>query len=96
MVAVEAGAEDISTDEDVFEVITEPADFTAVRTALEGAGVQMESAEMAYRPTSLVPINEGQAGRLMRLIEILEESDDVDAVHANFDVPAEVLERVAG
>ena len=96
MVAVEAGAEDISTDEDVFEVITEPADFTAVRTALEGAGVQMESAEMVYRPSSLVPIDEGQAGRLMRLIEVLEENDDVDAVHANFDVPAEVLERVAG
>ena len=96
MVAVEAGAEDISTDEDVFEVITEPADFSAVRTALEGAGVQIESAEMAYRPSSLVPIDEGQAGRLMRLIEALEENDDVDAVHANFDVPAEVLERVAG
>src|SRR5262249_32823938 len=96
MVAVEAGAEDISTDEDVFEVITEPADFTAVRTALEGAGVQMESAEMVYRPSSLVPIDEGQAGRLMRLIEVLEENDDVDAVHANFDVPAEVLERGAG
>jgi YebC/PmpR family DNA-binding regulatory protein len=96
MVAVEAGAEDISTDEDVFEVITEPADFAAVRTALEGAGVQMESAEMVYRPSSLVPIDEGQAGRLMRLIEVLEENDDVDAVHANFDVPAEVLERVAG
>jgi transcriptional/translational regulatory protein YebC/TACO1 len=43
-----------------------------------------------------VPIDEGQAGRLMRLIEALEENDDVDAVHANFDVPAEVLERVAG
>jgi YebC/PmpR family DNA-binding regulatory protein len=96
MVAVEAGAEDISTDEDVFEVITEPANFAAVRTALEGAGVQMESAEMVYRPSSLVPIDEGQAGRLMRLIEVLEENDDVDAVHANFDVPAEVLERVAG
>jgi len=96
MVAVEAGAEDISTDEGVFEVITEPADFTAVRTALEGAGVQIESAEMVYRPSSLVPIDEGQAGRLMRLIEALEENDDVDAVHANFDVPAEVLERVAG
>ena len=96
MVAVEAGAEDISTDEDVFEVVTEPADFTAVRTALEGAGVQIESAEMVYRPSSLVPIDEGQAGRLMRLIEALEENDDVDAVHANFDVPAEVLERVAG
>ena len=96
MPAVEAGAEDISVDGDVFEVVSEPADFTAVRDALEGAGVELESAEMAYRPSSLVPIEESQASSLMRLIETLEESDDVDAVHANFDAPAEVLERVAG
>jgi YebC/PmpR family DNA-binding regulatory protein len=94
--AVEAGAEDISIDGDVFEVVSEPADFTAVRDALEQAGVELESAEMAYRPSSLVPIEESQAASLMRLIEALEENDDVDAVHANFDAPAEVLERVAG
>jgi YebC/PmpR family DNA-binding regulatory protein len=96
MVAVEAGAEDISTDDDVFEVICEPANFTAVRNALEQAGVEMDSAEMSYRPSSLVPVDERQAGALMRLIEALEDNDDVDAVHANFDVPADVLERVAG
>ncbi len=96
MVAVEAGAEDISTDEGVFEVVTEPAEFARVRNALEEAGVEMESAEMAYRPSSLVPIDEAHAGKLMRLIETLEENDDVEAVHANFDVSAEVLERVAG
>jgi YebC/PmpR family DNA-binding regulatory protein len=96
MVAVEAGAEDISTDDDVFEVISEPADYMAVRNALEQAGVEMESAEMAYRPSSLVAIDERQAGKLMRLIEALEENDDIGAVHANFDVPADVLERVAG
>jgi YebC/PmpR family DNA-binding regulatory protein len=96
MVAVEAGAEDISADEGVFEVITEPTDFVGVRNALEEAGVEMESADVAYRPSSLVPIDEGQAGKLMRLIESLEENDDVEAVHANFDAPADVLERVAG
>jgi YebC/PmpR family DNA-binding regulatory protein len=96
MVAVEAGAEDILTDEGVFEVITEPADFTAVRKALEDAGVKMESAEMAFRPSSLVPVDESQAGRLMGLIELLEDNDDVSAVHANFDISADVLERVAG
>jgi YebC/PmpR family DNA-binding regulatory protein len=96
MVAVEAGAEDISTDEGVFEVIAEPADFTRVRKSLEEAGVEMESAEMEYRPSSLVPIDEAQAGKLMKLVEVLEDNDDVGAVHANFDVPAEVLERVAG
>jgi YebC/PmpR family DNA-binding regulatory protein len=96
MVAVEAGAEDILTDEDVFEVITEPSDFMAVRKALEDAGIEMQSAEMAYRPSTLVPIEEAQAGKLMRLIEGLEDNDDVSAVHANFDISAEVLERVAG
>ncbi|MEA2313435.1 MAG: hypothetical protein QOI03_127 [Solirubrobacteraceae bacterium] len=96
MVAVEAGAEDITSDEGVFEVIAEPAEFTPVRRALEGAGVELESAEMVYRPTSLVPVEEAQAAKLMSLIEKLEENDDVSAVHANFDVSAEVLERVAG
>ncbi|HTZ86876.1 MAG TPA: YebC/PmpR family DNA-binding transcriptional regulator [Solirubrobacteraceae bacterium] len=93
--AVEAGAEDISADEDVFEVITAPADFAAVRDALEQADIELESAEMAYRPSTLVPVNAGQAGTLMKLIEALEDNDDVDAVHANFDAPAEVLESVA-
>ena len=94
--AVEAGAEDISSDEGVFEVISEPADFIAVRGALEAAGVEMLSADMTYRPSSVVPIDERQAKALMTLIEALEESDDVEAVHANFDAPADVLERVAG
>jgi len=94
--AVEAGAEDIAVDDDVFEVVSAPGDFTAVRGALEDAGVEMDSAEMAYRPSTLVPVEEGQLGTLMRLIEALEDNDDVDAVHANFDAPAEVLERVAG
>ncbi len=96
MVAVEAGAEDISADDDVFEVVAEPGDFMGVLSAIEAAGVETESAELAYRPSSVVPIDETQAGTLMSLIDALEELDDVDAVHANFDIPADVLERVAG
>lgn len=96
MVAVEAGAQDISAEEDAFEVITAPADLARVRAALEQAGVQIQRAELEYRPSTLVPIDESQAAKLMRLIEALEESDDVGEVHANFDAPAEVLERVAG
>ena len=96
MVAIEAGAEDISADDDVFEIVTEPADFTVVRQALEDEGVEMESAELSYRPSTLVPIDESQAGKLMRLIDLLEDNDDVSAVHANFDIASEVLERVAG
>ena len=96
LAAVEAGAEDISIDEDVFEIVTEPAAFVPVRKTLEDAGVEIESAELAYRPMSLVPVQEAQAAKLMRLVESLEDNDDVTAVHANFDIPADVLERVAG
>ncbi|MHB1537707.1 MAG: YebC/PmpR family DNA-binding transcriptional regulator [Solirubrobacteraceae bacterium] len=97
IVAIEAGAEDVCTDEDVYEVVTELADFAAVRHALRDAGIEMESAEPLYRPKSLVPIpHEGQVVKLMKLIDALEDNDDVDAVHANYDVPAEVLEKVAG
>jgi YebC/PmpR family DNA-binding regulatory protein len=94
--AVEAGAEDISIDADVFEVVTTPASFMPVRKALEDAGVEIESAELSYRPMSVVPVAEAQAAKLMRLVESLEDNDDVSAVHANFDIPADVLERVAG
>jgi YebC/PmpR family DNA-binding regulatory protein len=96
MAAVEAGAEDISEEDGVFEVVSEPAEFTAVRQALEAADVEFDSAEMVYRASSLVPVGESQLSTLMRLIETLEDNDDVEAVHANFDAPAEVLEKVAG
>jgi YebC/PmpR family DNA-binding regulatory protein len=95
MPAIEAGAEDISGDEGVWEIVTEPGDLTPVREALEQAGVELESAELAMRPTTRVQVEEAEVGKLMRLIEQLEEHDDVNAVHANFDVDGDVLERVA-
>jgi YebC/PmpR family DNA-binding regulatory protein len=96
LVAVEAGAEDISEEDGVFEIVTALPDFTVVRRALEEAGIELASAELTYRPSSLVPIeHDGQVEKLMRLIDSLEENDDVAAVHANFDVPADVLERIA-
>ncbi|GAC1318800.1 MAG: YebC/PmpR family DNA-binding transcriptional regulator [Thermoleophilaceae bacterium] len=93
--AIDAGAEDVTADGGVFEVVTEPADLTPVRTALEQAGVEIESAELTMRPTNRVQVEEAQVASLFRLLEALEEQDDVAAVHANFDVDAEVLERVA-
>jgi YebC/PmpR family DNA-binding regulatory protein len=93
--AIDAGALDISVDEDVFEVITEPGDLVAVRDALTNAGVQIESAEISQRPRARVPVEEADATKLIRLIDSLEESDDVSAVHANFDVDSAVLERIA-
>ena len=100
-ITIDAGAysEDelmVAVDEDVFEVITQLADFATVRGALEQAGIEIQNAELAYRPKTLVPIDESQTVRLMKLIDVLDELDDVDEVYANFDAPAEVLERVAG
>src|ERR671932_1570337 len=94
--AIDAGAEDIALDDDVYEVLTEPGTLAAVRAALDESGVEVENAEVAQRPKTLVPLDEDGATKLMKLIDALEEQDDVDAVHANFDVPADVLERVAG
>jgi YebC/PmpR family DNA-binding regulatory protein len=94
--AIDAGAQDIVLDDDVFEVLSEPTDLALVRAALEQNGVAIESADVAQRPTARVPVDEGDARRLMSLIDSLEESDDVNAVHANFDVDAAVLERIAG
>jgi YebC/PmpR family DNA-binding regulatory protein len=96
LVAIEAGALDVSIDDDVFEVLTEPSDLTAVRAALEHAGVDLQSAEVGQHPKTTVPIDEETATKLMRLIDVLEDNDDVNEVHANFDVDADVLERVAG
>jgi YebC/PmpR family DNA-binding regulatory protein len=94
MAAVDAGAEDVVEDGDVLEVVTGPTDLAAVRGALEQAGVEVQSAEQVMRPTNRIEIDESQAAVLMRLFDTLEESDDVQAVHANFDVDADVLERV--
>jgi YebC/PmpR family DNA-binding regulatory protein len=93
--AIDAGAEDIVADADIFEVICDPADLGAVRSALEAADVEIQSAEVVQRPTARVPVGEAQVGQLVRLLEALEAVDDVNAVHANFDAAADVLERAA-
>jgi YebC/PmpR family DNA-binding regulatory protein len=96
MPAIDAGATDIALDDDVFEVLSDPSDLTAVRASLDDAGVEVESFEVAQRPKTTVPLDEDGATKLMKLIDALEDQDDVDTVHANFDVDAEILERVAG
>ena len=95
MPAIDAGAEDLVRDDDVLEVISEPGALQGVRSALQQAGVEIESADLAQMPRSRVPVQEGDAAKLMRLIDALEESDDVAAVHANFDIDAGVLEQIA-
>jgi YebC/PmpR family DNA-binding regulatory protein len=95
IIAIDAGAEDVVAEDDELRVLTAPSELTAVREALEAEGIEIGSSELLMEPKSTVEIDEGDARRLMRLMEALDDHDDVDAVHANFDIPAEVLERVA-
>lgn len=94
LVAIEAGADDIAVDDDVYEIITEPSSLSGVHKALEDAGIEIVSHEIVQQPKSRVELDEGKASTLMKLIEALEENDDVNAVHANFDIDAAVLERI--
>ena len=67
-----------------------------MRTALQDAGIEFQSAEVTYRPKTRIEIDEDTATKLMRLIDVLDDNDDVGEVHANFDVDDEILERLAG
>ena len=92
--AIDAGAEDVVADEGSFQVLTEPADFAAVRDALTAAGIAFDNAELTMIPKSTVKLEEADARRVMRLIDALEDSDDVQDVYANFDIPDDVLEAI--
>ncbi len=93
--AIDAGAQDVSADGDSLKVLCAAEDLTAVRDALERAEVEIQSAELTMEPKSVVEVEGGEAPALMRLMDALDDHDDVEAVHANFDIPAEVLERSA-
>jgi YebC/PmpR family DNA-binding regulatory protein len=95
MPAIDAGAEDVSEDGDLIKVVTAATDLATVRAALESAGIEVQSAELSMEPKSVVEVSEDDAPALLRLMDALEDHDDVVSVHANFDVPAEILERVA-
>jgi YebC/PmpR family DNA-binding regulatory protein len=95
LVAVlDAGAEEVNDLDESFEVVSEPGDLVAVRTALQGAGIEYESAEASFVPTVNVPLEEDGARRVFRLIDALEDSDDVQNVYANFDVSDEIMAAV--
>ena len=95
IVAIDAGAEDISADGDVFEVVSDPSDLSAVRAALETAEIAFESADVTFLPSTRVEVDEATVAKVMRLIDALEDNDDVGDVHANFDADDAVLERIA-
>jgi YebC/PmpR family DNA-binding regulatory protein len=95
IVAIDAGAEDVREDGNQLRVVCEPSDLGAVREALEGAGVEIASAEVSMEPKSTVEVKGTDAEWLLRLVDALEEHDDVNEVHANFDVPEEIIEKLA-
>ena len=91
---LDAGAEEVNDLGDSLEVVSEATDLVAVRKALQEAGIDYESADAAFLPTVEVPLDEDQAKRVFRLIEALEDSDDVQDVYANYSVPDEVMEHL--
>ncbi len=88
---LDAGAEEVNDLGESFEVISEPTDLVAVRSALQDGGLDYESAEASFVPTMTVGVDKDGATKVFRLIEALEESDDVQDVFGNFDIPDEVL-----
>ncbi len=91
--ALEAGAEDVTESDDVFEIITRPEDFAAVRGSLEDGKVPVASAEVAMIPKNTTKLGEKEAEQTLSLTEDLEDHDDVQSVAANFDIPDELLEK---
>ncbi|HEX6968794.1 MAG TPA: YebC/PmpR family DNA-binding transcriptional regulator [Micromonosporaceae bacterium] len=91
---LDAGAEEVNDLGEAYEVVCEPADLVAVRTALQGAGIDYESAEASLIPSVSVPLDEESARKVFKLIDALEDCDDVQNVYANFDVSDEVMAAV--
>jgi transcriptional/translational regulatory protein YebC/TACO1 len=95
LAAIEAGAEDVQVEGSSVEITTSPSDFEGVRRAVEALGVKIENAEITMQPKQTVQVDEEKASGVLRLLEALEEDDDVQQVYANFDIAADVLERIS-
>jgi len=91
---LDAGAEECNDLGEAFEVVSEPGDLVAVRSALQDAGIEYESAESSFVPSVTVPLDEEGARRVFRLIDALEDCDDVQNVYANFDVSDDIMAAV--
>jgi len=94
-VALEAGAEDITEDEDMLTVTTDPASFEAVKKACEDGGLKPLEAELTMTPQNTVKLDDKDAEKMLKLMETLEDHDDVQSVSANFDISAELMEKLA-
>jgi YebC/PmpR family DNA-binding regulatory protein len=93
--AIEAGAEDVKIEEETFDIYTAPEDFVGVREALEGSGIAIASAELTMIPSTTVAVEGKAAEQMIRLMDQLEDHDDVQNVYANFDIPESVMATLA-
>ena len=94
-IAVEAGAEDLKYDPESSDILTVPADFEAVKNALDDHHVEIENAEIGMYPKNTVKVGGKEATQLLKLVDLLEEHDDVQSVYSNFDIPEEEINEVA-
>ena len=94
MAVLDAGAEEVNDLGETFEIISEPTDLVAVRTALQDAGIDYESADQAFLPTMEVDLEEDDARKVFKMIDALEDSDDVQDVYANYNVSDDVMEKI--
>ena len=92
MAVLDAGAEEVNDMGETFEVVSEPTDLIAVRTALQSSGIDYESAESSFVPSVTVPLDEDGARKVFKLIDALEDCDDVQNVYSNLDVSDEIME----
>ena len=93
--ALEAGAEDVKVGDQSYEIITDPHHFEAVKKALVDAKIDTTLAEITYIPQNTIRLEEKPAEQMLKLMEVMDEHEDVQKVHANFDIPDEVMEKMA-
>ncbi len=96
IIAIDAGASDVVEEDGKLRVLAEPTDLTAVKEAIAAEGITIDSIGLVTEPSNTVDVAESEAGTLLKLLEAIEEQDDVNEVYANFEIPDEVLERIVG
>lgn len=92
-IALDAGADDIRAEDDVFEIVVSPSNFESVKAAVEAKGIAIDSAELIMHPQNTVKVEGKDAEQLIKLMDVLEDHDDVDNVYSNFDIDLELLEN---